>query len=216
MRTAFHDQLDAVIDDLAEICDQVEVAVRHSAEALLTGRADLAEQVISGDEAIDQAKEKVEETAYSLLSLQAPVAGDLRIVIAALRIVAGLERMGDLAVHVAKVARMRTPNVAVPEKARPTMERMSHVAIAMTERTGDIIRQRDVEGAAALAAQDEQMDELRRATFTELLGGDWTAGIEAAVDIALLGRYFERIADHAVTICSRVVFIVTGELPSAS
>ncbi|MEP9382572.1 phosphate signaling complex protein PhoU [Nocardioides sp. KR10-350] len=213
MRSAFHEQLDAVFDDLASICDKVQEAVRKGTEALLTGRADLAEGVISADADIDLARERVEDNALSILSLQAPVAGDLRVVVAALRMVSDLERMGDLSVHVAKIARLRTPNVAVPDQCVPLISRMAEVAESMVGRTATIIRDRDVAAAADLRDDDEEMDKLRRASFTELLGSDWTAGVEAAVDVALLGRYYERIADHAVSVAGRVVFVVTGENP---
>jgi phosphate transport system protein len=211
MRYAFHDQLDSIFTDLADICRQVESAVRVATEALLEGRADAAEQVISGDAAIDRARERVEETALQLLSLQAPVAGDLRTVVAALRMVSELERMGDLAVHVAKIARLRVPNCAVPEQARTTISRMAEVAEDMVSRVAVIIAERDVDQAEALRQDDEEMDQLRRATFTQLLGEEWTAGVEGAVDVALLGRYYERIADHAVAVAGRVVFVVTGQ-----
>ena len=213
MRELFHDQLDAIFIDLAAICDQVEEAVRGGTEALLTGHADVAERVISADAAIDRARERVEESAFSLLSLQAPVAGDLRVVVAALRMVTELERMGDLSVHVAKIARLRVPNIAVPEEVRPTMSRMADVAEDMVARVSQIIRTRDVAAAIALGRDDEEMDQLRRLSFTELLGDSWNHGVEAAVDVALLGRYYERIADHAVSVANRVVFVVTGEYP---
>jgi phosphate transport system protein len=216
MRYAFHDQLDSIFADLADICRQVETAVRLSTDALLGGRVEVAEQVISGDVAIDRARERVEDTALSLLSLQAPVAGDLRTVVAALRMVSELERMGDLAVHVAKIARLRTPNLAVPEQARATIARMAEVAEDMVARVAVIIEERDVDEAEAVRKDDEEMDRLRRSTFAELFGSEWTAGVEAAVDLALLGRYYERIADHAVAVAGRVVFVVTGETPIAS
>jgi phosphate transport system protein len=216
MRYAFHDQLDSVFGDLAAICRQVETAVRLSTDALLNGRGEVAEQVISGDKEIDAARERVEETALQLLSLQSPVAGDLRTVVAALRMVSELERMGDLAVHVAKIARLRVPNLAVPEQARATIERMAEVAEDMVSRVATVIEERDVEQAEALRKDDEEMDHLRRDTFTQLLGKEWTAGVEAAVDLALLGRYYERIADHAVAVAGRVVFVVTGQAPAAS
>jgi phosphate transport system protein len=215
MRHAFHDQLDAIFVDLASICDQVQHSVCGATEALLTGRADLAEEVISGDAVIDAERERVEDNALALLSLQAPVARDLRLVVAALRMVSDLERMGDLSVHVAKIARLRTPNIAVPEQARPTVTRMAEVAETMVACTAAIIRDRDVEGAESLRRDDEEMDRLRRDTFADLLGADWSAGVEAAVDVALLGRYYERIADHAVSVAGRVVFVVTGEQPVA-
>jgi phosphate transport system protein len=215
MREAFHDQLAAMFDDLADICRLVEVSVRLSTDALLTGDAEIAERVISSDLEIDRARERVEDNAFSLLSLQQPVAGDLRTVVAALRMVSELERMGDLSVHVAKIARLRVPHVAVPTEVRPTMSRMAEVAEDMVQRAADIIANRDVEAALSLRVADEEMDRLRRTSFTELLSDDWNHGVEAAVDIALLGRYYERIADHAVSIANRVVFVVTGENPAA-
>src|SRR6478672_2725942 len=215
MREAFHEQLDSVFDDLSGIAGRVEDAVRQATSALLTGDAEIAERVISGDVEIDRARERVEDKAFSLLSLQQPVAGDLRTIVAALRMVSELERMGDLSVHVAKIARLRVPNIAVPEEVRPTMSRMAEVAEDMVAQLLQIITARDVEAAIKLGRDDEEMDQLRRTSFTELLSDDWSHGVEAAVDIALLGRYYERIADHAVSVANRVVFVVTGENPRA-
>jgi phosphate transport system protein len=215
MRDVFHEQLDAIFDDLGTISSLVETAVRLATDALLTGDADVAQQVISADVEIDRARERVEENAFSVLSLQQPVAGDLRVVVSALRMVSELERMGDLSVHVAKIARLRVPNVAVPEPIRPTVSQMAEVAEDMVKRVGQIIVDRDVEAAIELGRDDEKMDNLRRASFVELLSDDWKDGVEAAVDVALLGRYYERIADHAVSVANRVVFVVTGENPSA-
>lgn len=213
MRDVFHEQLEAVFDDLADICRRVEASVHRSTEALLAGDAALAEQVISDDIEIDRARERVEDNAFSLLSLQAPVAGDLRVVVAALRMVSELERMGDLSVHVAKIARLRVPAIAVPDEIRPTVQRMAEIAEDMVTRASQIILSRDVRAAIELGRDDEIMDQLRRASFAQLLSDDWAHGVEAAVDIALLGRYYERIADHAVSIAHRVVFVVTGENP---
>ena len=214
MREAFHDQLDAIFVDLATMCGQVETAVNRATAALLTGDASIAEEVISADQAIDANRERVEDNAFALLSLQQPVAGDLRVVVSALRMVSELERMGDLSVHVAKIARLRVPNVAVPDSIRETMVKMAEVAEDMVRRVKSIIADRDVEAAIALGRDDAIMDQLRRQSFGELLGDDWAHGVEAAVDIALLGRYYERIADHAVSVANRVVFVVTGEVPA--
>jgi phosphate transport system protein len=213
MREVFHDQLESVFGELAAICSQVEVAVGSATEALLTGNAEIAERVISADAEIDEAREWVEDTAFALLSLQAPVAGDLRVVVAALRMVTELERMGDLSVHVAKIARLRVPNIAVPEEIRPTVVRMAEVAEDMVRACKEVISSRDVDAATAVRQDDEEMDQLRRRSFTELLADSWDHGVEAAVDVALLGRYYERIADHAVSVANRVVFVVTGEYP---
>ncbi len=213
MREAFHDQLDSVFVDLAGICRNVETAVERASRALLEGDAELAEQVISSDADIDTARERVEDTCFTLLSLQQPVAGDLRVVVSALRMVSELERMGDLSVHVAKIARLRVPEVAVPDGIRPTMAQMAEVAQDMVSRVAQIITSRDVEAAIELGRDDEVMDRLRRQSFRDLLSDDWAHGVEAAVDIALLGRYYERIADHAVSVANRIVFVVTGQQP---
>lgn len=215
MREAFQEQLDTMFRDLAGICESVETAVRLATEALLSGDPAIAERVISADDDIDRARERVEDSAFLLLTLQQPVASDLRTVVAALRMVSDLERMGDLSVHVAKIARLRVPNLAVPEQVRPIIEKMAQVAEDMVHKVSSIILERDIDEALALAQADEEMDQLRRTSFAELLSSDWAHGVEAAVDVALLGRYYERIADHAVSVANRVVFVVTGEHPRA-
>src|SRR3954470_2043034 len=184
MREAFHDQLGSIFEDLAAICSKVEAAVSSATEALLQGNAEIAERVISADVEIDRARERVEDTAFSLLSLQQPVAGDLRTVVAALRMVTELERMGDLSVHVAKIARLRVPNIAVPEEIRPTVSRMAEVAENMVKAVHAVITTRDVNAALEVRQEDEEMDQLRRQSFVELLSDDWTHGVEAAVDVA--------------------------------
>ena len=213
MRDAFHDQLETVFSDLAGMCRRVEAAVREATQSLLEADAEIAERVISNDVEIDEIRERIEEMCFELLSLQQPVARDLRIVVSALRMVSELERMGDLSVHVAKIARLRVPSVAVPEQARETVEKMADTAEDMVARVSQIITRRDVEAAIELGRDDEVMDQLRRRSFSELLSDDWQHGVEAAVDIALLGRYYERIADHAVSVANRGVFVVTGQNP---
>jgi phosphate transport system protein len=211
MRNAYFDQLDSIVDELVDMTHVVKVAVSLATQALLTADAEIAEKVISDDAAIDAARERVEERSFELLALQQPVASDLRMLVAALRMVADLERMGDLSVHVAKVARLRVPQVAVPAEIVPTIERMATVAEKMVDTVAGIIAERDVEGARQLEEDDEEMDQLRRSSFRLMLDDSWPHGVEPAVDIALLGRYYERIADHAVSLARRVVYLVTGE-----
>ena len=213
MREAFHEQLDLIFDDLVQMCGLVQDQVRDASKSLLTGDVQIAESVIGADAEVDLARERLEDNAFALLSLQQPVAGDLRTVVSALRMVSELERMGDLSVHVAKIARLRTPDVAVPDAVLQTMERMAAVAQDMVTRVRQIIADKDVDAAIQLGRDDEVMDQLRRKSFALVLSDDWTGGVEAAVDIALLGRYYERIADHAVSVANRVVFVVTGEAP---
>jgi phosphate transport system protein len=211
MRNAYFDQLDSIVDELVDMTQVVQVAVARATQALLTADAEIAERVISDDAAVDAARERVEERSFELLALQQPVASDLRMLVAALRMVADLERMGDLSVHVAKVARLRVPQVAVPAELVPTIERMATVAEKMVGTVAGIIAERDVEGARQLEEDDEEMDQLRRSSFRLMLADSWPHGVEPAVDIALLGRYYERIADHAVSLARRVVYLVTGE-----
>jgi phosphate transport system protein len=211
MRNAYFDQLDSIVDELVTMTYEVKEAVTRSTQALLTADAEIAERVISDDAAIDAARERVEARSFELLALQQPVASDLRMLVAALRMVADLERMGDLSVHVAKVARLRVPLVAVPAELVPTIERMATVAEKMVGTVAGIIAERDVEGARQLEEDDEEMDQLRRSSFRLMLDDSWPHGVEPAVDIALLGRYYERIADHAVSLARRVVYLVTGE-----
>lgn len=213
MREAYHDQLASIFTDLVDITRLVQLAVRDATEALFTADVRLCERVISDDAQIDAGRERLEEKAFQLLSLQQPVAGDLRTIVAALRMTSEIERMGDLAVHVAKIARLRVPEVAVPASAAPIVRRMAEVAEDMVGRAAQVIAGRDVEAAETLYRVDAEMDSLRRENFREILAADWPHGVEPAIDLALLGRYYERIADHSVSVANRVVFIVTGELP---
>lgn len=213
MREAFSEQLNSVRDELVAMTGLVGQAIGEATGALLEADIKRAEAVISADAAIDSLREKIEEDSFQLMALQSPVATDLRMLVAALRMVSELERMGDLAVHVAKIARLRVPETAVPDEIVPTVARMATVAELMVSKVEHIIATNDVAGAEALEEIDQEMDRLRRKSFAELLGSDWTHGVEPAVDVALLGRYYERIADHAVSVARRVVFLVTGELP---
>jgi len=213
MRDAYFDQLDAIVDDLVAMTNLVQTAVGRATKALLAADIEIAESVISNDVNIDAAREKIEDISFELLSLQQPVAGDLRMLVAALRMVDDLERMGDLSVHVAKVARLRAPDVAVPGELADTITRMASVAEAMVHDVAGIIADRDVEAARRLEEEDEEMDRLRKTEFEIMLADSWSHGVEPAVDMALLGRYYERIADHAVSIARRLVYLVTGENP---
>ena len=165
MRDVYYDQLDSIVDEIVSMTHEVQHAVGRATEALLRADAELAEQVISGDAAVDAARDRIEDRSFELLALQQPVAGDLRMLVAALRMVADLERMGDLSVHVAKVARLRVPGVAVPEEMEPTIRRMAVVAEDMVGKVATVIAERDVEAARDLEAADEEMDSLRRASF---------------------------------------------------
>ena len=139
------------------------------------------------------------------------MASDLRALITALRMSADLERMGDLAHHVAKQARMRYPNSAVPAELVPTITAMGLVADKLIDKLSSVMEHRDTVRALEIETDDDEMDKLHRDLIGILLDDGWPHGIETAIDMTLLGRYYERFADHAVSISRRVYFLVTGE-----
>lgn len=211
MRAAYHDQLDTVYDELVEMTRLVGSAMNRATQSLLDADLAVAEAVIDGDSRIDELTSSVEEQCFDIIALQAPVATDLRVVIGALRIAASLERMGDLAEHVAKQARMRYPRVSIPQELRAPFAEMGGLAEAIVSKTGTVIATKDVSLAADIARHDEDMNRFHRGLFTIVLSPSWSHGVEAAIDVTLLSRYYERYADHAVSVTRRVVTIVTGE-----
>jgi phosphate transport system protein len=215
MRQQFDEELRGVTDQLVEMTRLVGSAMQRATTALLDADLALAESVIAADEKVDELNAALEEQAISTMARQAPVATDLRLLVAGLRMSADLERMGDLARHVAKVARMRYPESAVPAELRPTILEMGQIAERLVSKTGAIIAGRDISAAAELETDDDLMDRLHRSLFGTLLADDWKYGIEPAIDITLIGRYYERYADHAVSVARRVVFLVTGEHPQS-
>ncbi len=211
MNGGYHDELLSVNNDLVQMTRLVGSAMNQATRSLLDADLRVAENVIDGDAEVDLLTGAVEERCFDLLAIQQPVGGDLRVVIGALRIAASLERMGDLAEHVAKQARMRYPRPSVPQELRGTFAVMGGLAEAIVSKTGSVIATNDVSLATDIAAHDEEMDRLHRELFTIVLSESWTHGVEAAIDVTLLSRYYERYADHAVSVTRRVVTIVTGE-----
>jgi phosphate transport system protein len=215
MRVQYQQQLDNVLTELVEMTGGVRAALSQATDALLHADLSAAELVISGDLAIDETRDRIENDSFEILARQAPVAGDLRMLVASLRMVADLERMGDLSVHVAKVARLRYPTKAVPAVFEPVIAEMAKTADEMIAAAAEIVETRDVHAAQELEESDDQMDRLRQSMFRTLLSDDWSEGVEPAVDMALLGRYYERIGDHAVSMARRIVFLVTGQHPAS-
>ncbi|MFA7266013.1 MAG: phosphate signaling complex protein PhoU [Candidatus Nanopelagicales bacterium] len=211
MRSAYHEQLDQFDNQLVHMTKLVNDAMIQATNAILDADLVLAESVIAGDEEIDAVAHDLEEQALELVALQAPVATELRVLLSGLRISASLERMGDLAVHVAKAARLRYPASAVPAELRGVITEMGEVAERIVQRTGDVLAERDLLAAGELGIIDDEMDSLHRQLFRAVLSDDWKYGVEAAIDVTLVSRYYERFADHAVTIGKRVIHIVTGE-----
>ena len=213
MRKIYRSDLEGVVNELVVMSDSIQIAVRDATRALLDADLQLAERVISGDTRIDVMHDELEMRTFTILARQAPVAGELRTLVAVIQMVAALGRMGDLAAHVAKIARLRYPEHAVPEPLAENFSRMSYLAQEMIGNVGRVLAERNLEEAQTLAEQDEEMDILRSDQFRVILGDDWEFGVEAAVDVALLGRYYERIADHAVGMGRRIIYVITGDLP---
>jgi phosphate transport system protein len=216
MREAYHVELEQLADELAGMCSMVGDAMELATRALLEADLALAEQVIGDDSKVDEARSTCEEHAYALLALQAPVATDLRTVLAAIHAAESLERMGDLALHVAKAARRRHPQQVLPDQVRPYFSEMGRVAVSLARQAEQVILSKDVEQARALEDADDEMDDLHKHLFTVIMDREWPHGVAAAVDVTLLGRFYERFADHAVSVAKRVVFVVTGKMPGAS
>jgi phosphate transport system protein len=211
VRDNFREELDDIRDCLVEMANSVGSQLSKATTALLDADVTLADLVIASDDALDATRESIDQRCFTLLARQAPVATELRTVITAMRIASDFERMGDLAEHVAKVARMRFPDSAVPQEVRPIFLEAGHVAEGLVTKAGTVIAKRDVEAALELEDDDDAMDRLHRQLFREVLSDDWPHGVETAIDITLLGRYYERFADHAVSVARRVVYLVTGE-----
>ncbi len=214
MRDIFHEELDAINDDLLRMCGLVKEAMADATSALLNSDLQLAEKVIAADDAIDAIQHDLDNRSINLMARQQPVASDLRNLVSTLRISADLERMGDLAHHVAKTARMRFPNSAVPELLKPLFIEMDRTAAALIEKLSTVVQYKDTARALELDKDDDAMDDLHRKLIGALLSDDWSFGIETAIDMTLLGRYYERFGDHAVSVANRVYFTVTGEFKS--
>jgi len=215
MRHAFHDDLDTITDQLVEMTRLAGSAVARATTALLDADVHLAESVIAADDDLDAIRTEIDALSIDLLARQQPVATDLRIVVTSMRMSSDLERMGDLARHIAKVARLRYPDRAVPPALSAHILQMGQVAERIVAKAGSVIASKDTDAALSLEQDDDAMDELHRQLFDAILRdtGDGTSELprETLVDLTLLGRYYERFADHAVSVAQRVVYLVTGE-----
>ena len=212
MRTAFQEQLESLTDTLSSMCGLAGLAMDRATQSLLEADLSMAEQVITDHDRIAAMQSQAEEIAFVLLALQSPVAGDLRLVVGSLQNVADAERMGGLALHVAKIARRRHPNHVLPEEVRGQFAEMGRIAVELGDSAKDVVLSRDSQKAADISNEDDAMDRLHQQLFNVLMDTEWKHGVAAAVDITLLGRFYERFADHAVEIGRRVVFEATGEI----
>ncbi len=216
MRDVFHHDLQALADQLVEMSGLVAAATATSTRALLDADLALAETVIAADAQIDRLQRELDDRAVDMLARQQPVATDLRVVVSALRMSATLERMGDLARHVAQLARLRFPQRAVPDEMVQTFAEMGQAAEEMCIAAGRLLANRDLDLATRIESDDDRLDTLHRQVFTAMLVEEWEHSVETTVDVTLLSRYYERFGDHCVSLARRVVFLVTGDAPRVS
>ncbi|GAA5132479.1 phosphate signaling complex protein PhoU [Pseudonocardia adelaidensis] len=208
-------QLVELSELIGRMCTAAAGALNRATAALLESRERLAVQVVAGDEVIDLLRAQVEELAGDALLFHSPVAGDLRAVVSAIRTAGDVERMGDLALHVAEVVRMRHPEPALPPEVRPAFAEMGKVAVHLALKAAEVARTRNVVLAAELDTDDDAMDVLHREMMEVLMDERWPHGVRTAVDVTLLARYYERFADHAVVVARETVYAVTGQEPDA-
>jgi phosphate transport system protein len=214
VRTTFHQQLAALATQLGEVCGRAGAAMEHATRALLRADVVLAEQVMTDYERIAAMSAHAADDAFVLLALQQPVAGDLRAIVSAIQIAADVDRMGALAMHVAKIVRRRHPEHALPEQVTGYFAEMGRIAVELSTAAQEVLTSHDPDKAGQIDVDDDAMDELHRRLFSVLLDQQWKHGVAAAVDVTLLGRFYERFADHAVEVARRVIFQATGKFPS--
>lgn len=210
IRSVFQDELDGVSQTLVDLANMVSESMGKATDAILTVDLKLAEEVIKTDEHIDNVQHELDARIIDIIARQQPVASDLRALVTALRMSSDLERMGDFAHHIAKTARLRHPAAAVPPEAVEIVREMSKVAQEIATKTGNVIASRDTTLALQVEKDDDQMDALHRKLISTIVDMKWDQGVESAIDLTLLGRYYERYADHAVSVSRRVYFLVTG------
>lgn len=214
MRAIFQQDLEQVGDDLVIMAKLAREAMAQASRALSEGDLALAEKVITEDRAIDTVQDALDAQCVALLARQQPVATDLRVVVTGLRLSATIERMGDLARHIAEIARGRYPELAIPEHGRPLFDRIGAAANAVADDVVQLLEGRSVDLAHRIVEDDDLLDSLHKDTFRLVLapsaeGIDLTA--QQIVDVTLLGRYYERFGDHGVAVARRILFLVTGQ-----
>ena len=216
IRSVFQEELDGVSQSLVDLSNMVSDAIHSATQTLIEANLKIAEEVISNDEKIDLYQHDLDTRIIDIIARQQPVASDLRALVTALRMSADLERMGDLAHHIAKVARLRHPEKVIPAELNDLVNHIGSVAENISRKIPTVIETRDTELALQLERDDDEMDKLHRQLIGLLTNNTWNHGVEAAVDVTLLGRYYERFADHAVSVSRRVYFLVTGTFANST
>ncbi|GAA0570502.1 phosphate signaling complex protein PhoU [Paractinoplanes ferrugineus] len=210
MRADFQDEFARVGSTLVIMAKAVREAMRQASAALFAADHNLAAQVTVRDAEIDVLNRVVDDRVQELISRRQPIGGDLRMLLTALQVSADLERMGGLAVHVARVTLRRHPVPAVTPELTGLFKAMAAAADELSAKLVTALADHDAELAAQLDSDDDTMDQLHTDLFSVMLSPEWPMGVEGAVDGALLGRYYERYADHVVNIGHHVVFLAGG------
>ncbi len=211
MREVFHQSLEEIQAGLVEMAELVTVAIDKATRSFESGDVALAEEVITDDAVIDARAVAMDESAIEVLARQQPVARDLRIVVSALRASASLERMGDIAAHIAEFTRMRFPERAIPKGLKSTFTKMGELDVEVARHLTDLLRTEDLGLIEKIRNVDDDIDELHVSVFEKVLGDTWKGEAEATVDATLASRYLERFADHAVSVAKKVVYLATGD-----
>ena len=212
IRSVFQDELDGVSQSLVDLTDMVALSIAKATESILNSDLKLAEEVIATDDTIDDFQHALDARIIDIIARQQPVASDLRALVTALRMSADLERMGDMSHHVAKITRLRHPDAAIPAELIASFKQMGEAAEKIARKTGSVIASRDTQVALEVESDDDEMDKLHRQLIRTLVDPSWKYGVESAIDLTLLGRYYERYADHAVSVSRRVYYLVTGKI----
>ena len=211
MREVFQQELAEVQDRLVEIAELVVVSIQNATQAFNNSDVSLAEDVIANDNKIDELTVLLDELSIQILARQQPVARDLRIVVSALRISASLERMGDMAEHIAQLARYRFPDKVVPKSLRGTFSELGKLDVAIAKKLTLLLKTEDVRLAEEIRNDEDQIDALHLSVFDKVLGETWKGAAVDTVDATLASRYHERFADHAVSIAKKVQYLATGD-----
>ncbi len=213
MREKFHSELQQLNKQLSALCGQAADQMRLATRALLEADLTAAEEVLTEDTELDLSRNQCEETAQSLLALQAPVASELRSVLVSIYCADKIERMGDLARHVAEIVRRTHPRPAVPPSLTELFSELGYSTVTMAEHLRDLLADATHTAFSELNSADEKVDALHRRLMTELMRPSWPYGVPVAINVALLARFYERFADQTVSVARRLDFAITGSLP---
>ncbi|MCC3283130.1 MULTISPECIES: phosphate signaling complex protein PhoU [Arthrobacter] len=211
MRKVFQAELHQIGEELTQISQLVTEAMKKATQAFETADTELAQDVIAADARIDFLQNDLDERAIDVLALQGPVASDLRMIVGSLRMSASLERMGDLARHIAQLARLRYPANVVPANMVETFMEMARLDIAISELLTELLETRNLELSKDIYAHNTRINELHAGVFKAVASPDWDNSPVTTVDLTLASRYFERFADHGVSVTRKVNYLVTGE-----